>query len=138
MFQPLTVRSANGLMSYFENVGVINGNSGNGGYSSEVGGAIILAGAIKELSFLISDVPVVSIHGTNDDVVSFNCNRIMENHNLPSLCGSEVHRELNEVEFNDLFTINNGGLAPCNLNQTYIHFISDFLYGLVCDSTIDY
>lgn len=130
------------LMSYFENVGGINGNSGNDGYSSEVSGAIILAGAIKELSFFDqSDVPVVSIHGTSDDIVSYNCNYVYENPNLPSLCGSgEVHPKLNEVGiYNDLFTINNGGHeAPMlNLNQTYIPFISDFLFGLVCDSTID-
>ena len=126
------------LMSYFENAGGIEGNSGNDGYSSEVSGAVVLAGAIKELSFFDeNDVPVVSIHGTNDDVVSYNCDNVYQNSNLPSLCGSgEVHPKLNTLGiYNDLFTINNGGHeAPMfNLNQTYIPFISDFLFELVCN-----
>ena len=130
------------LVSYFENAGGIEGNSGNEGYSSSVSGAVVLAGAIKELSFFDeNDVPVVSIHGTSDIIVDYNCGNVYQNNQLPELCGAgEVHPVLDDLGiYNDVFTINNGNHdAPIlNMNQTYIPFISDFLYDLVCDQSIE-
>ena len=130
------------LVSYFENVGGIDGNSGNEGYSSSVSGAIILAGAIKDLSFLDeNDVPVVSIHGTSDMIVNYNCGSVYQNNQFPVMCGAgEVHPVLDAISiYNDVFTINNGNHdAPIlNMNQTYIPFISDFLSELVCNQTND-
>ena len=52
----------NEFQSYFDLAGGIEGNSGNYGYSSEVNGAILLAGAINSLDFIdADDTPIVSL-----------------------------------------------------------------------------
>ena len=53
-------------------LGGIQGVSGNAGYSSAVSGVINLCGALGDTLWLNSgDVPVVSVHGTEDEVVPY-------------------------------------------------------------------
>ena len=133
------------FQSFFEKSGGIEGNSGNPGYSSEVSGAILLAGAINTTNFLDeNDPPIVSAHSTDDNTIDYECASPLSNLgipllDLPVLCGSEkIHDELDNIGvLNDLYTFSFGGhSAPIiNLEGTAIPFISDFLYDLICQST---
>ncbi|MGC6490225.1 MAG: T9SS type A sorting domain-containing protein [Flavobacteriales bacterium] len=126
------------LQIYFDNSGGVEGNSGNDGYPSNVKGVVSLAGAINDLSFFDSDdEPIVSIHASNDNTVSYDCDFALGNSNLPMLCGSgEIHAKLEELGItNDLYTFSSGGhTAPLtNLTSTAIPFISDFLFNIICE-----
>ena len=58
----------NEFQSYFDLAGGMQGNSGNFGYSSEVNGAILLAGAINSVDFIdVDDKPIVSLHAIDDN-----------------------------------------------------------------------
>jgi hypothetical protein len=130
---------------FFEKSGGIEGNSGNPGYSSEVSGAILLAGAINTINFLDeNDPPIVSVHSTDDNTIDYECASPLSNLgisllDLPVLCGSgKIHDELDNIGvLNDLYTFSFGGhSAPViNLEGTAIPFISNFLYDLICQST---
>lgn len=127
------------LQYLFDNIDGIEGNSGNEGYSSEVIGAISLAGAIQTLSFFdVNDEPIVSVHATDDNTVSYECDHPYENDALPILCGSgEIHQHLETLGVtNDLYTINSGGHAAPIANITGISapFVSDFLYDIICET----
>lgn len=53
-------------------LGGLEGTSGNPGYSSKVAGIINLCGAVGRLAWIENeDVPIVSMHGTADDVVPY-------------------------------------------------------------------
>jgi poly(3-hydroxybutyrate) depolymerase len=55
-------------------VGGLDGNSGNAGYSSNFKGVINLAGALNEPSWIgYCSKPVVSAQGTADPIVPYNC-----------------------------------------------------------------
>ena len=48
--------------------GTLDGDAGNDGYSSEIGGIVSFAGGINDLAFVdSSDDPIVFIHGTDDN-----------------------------------------------------------------------
>lgn len=54
-------------------LGGLEGASGNTGYSTKVAGVINLCGALGRYSWLeAGDVPLVSLHGTNDATVKYN------------------------------------------------------------------
>ena len=128
------------FQSFYDLAGGIEGNSGNSGYSSEVSGAILLAGAINTLDFIdADDEPIVSLHASDDNTVSYECANALGNASLPFLCGSgKIHEELENVGvINDLYTFPSGGHAApiSDIEETAVPFISDFLYDLICQST---
>ena len=128
------------FQSFYDVAGGIEGNSGNSGYSSEVSGAILLAGAINTLDFIdADDEPIVSLHASDDNTVSYECANALGNASLPFLCGSgKIHEELQNVGvINDLYTFTSGGHAApiSDIEETAVPFISDFLYNLICQST---
>ena len=128
------------FQSYYDIAGGIEGNSGNPGYSSEVSGAILLAGAINTLDFIdADDEPMVSLHASDDNTVNYECANPFGNVALPYLCGSgKIHEELENVGVvNDLYTFSSGGhVAPIlDIDGTAVPFISDFLYNLICQTS---
>ena len=128
------------FQSFYDVAGGIEGNSGNSGYSSEVSGAILLAGAINTLDFIdADDEPIVSLHASDDNTVSYECANALGNASLPFLCGSgKIHEELENVGvINNLYTFPSGGHAApiSDIEETAVPFISDFLYDLICQST---
>ena len=133
------------FLPFFDESGGIEGNSGNHGFSSEVSGAILLAGAINTTNFLDeNDPPIVSVHSTDDNTIEYECASPLGNLgisllDLPVLCGSgKIHDELDNIGvLNDLYTFSFGGhSAPIiNLEGTVIPFISDFLYNVICQSS---
>ena len=127
------------LQEFFDNAGGIEGNSGNEGYSSDVIGAISLAGAIQSLAFFdADDEPIVSLHSTDDNTVSYECDNALGNDAFPILCGSgEIHSTLETLGVqNDLYTFNSGGHAIpiTGISETAAPFISDFLYNIICET----
>jgi hypothetical protein len=55
-----------------DELGGLEGESGNPGYSTEIIGASSYAGAIKDLAWMGSEeIPLISTHGTADDVVPY-------------------------------------------------------------------
>ena len=133
------------FLPFFDESGGIEGNSGNFGFSSEVSGAILLAGAINTTNFLDeNDPPIVSVHSTDDNTIDYECASPLGNLgisllDLPVLCGSgKIHDELDNIGIiNDLYTFSFGGhSAPIiNLQGTVVPFISDFLHNLICQSS---
>ena len=78
------------LLAALNALGGIEGDSGNDGYSSEVRGAISLAGAAADVSFITIDENhklLISCHGDEDPVVPYNCGQPLQNNALPQLCG---------------------------------------------------
>lgn len=78
------------LLVALENNGGIEGNSGNEGYSSEVKGAISLAGAMADVEFITSsdfNKLLISCHGNADNTVPYMCGQPLGNPVLPELCG---------------------------------------------------
>jgi len=60
------------ITDYIEENGGLEGLSGNEGYDSHFHGVINLCGAVGDYNWIVAgDVPVVSIHGTDDTVVPY-------------------------------------------------------------------
>lgn len=131
------------LQSFVDNAGGLEGDSGNPGYSSKPKAVASLAGAVYLPSFLdAQDVPIVSVHATDDETVSFDCDYALGLTFLPVLCGSgELHSVAESVAItNSLYTLESGGhlapVTPSNFSDISVPFISDFLYSLLdCSQT---
>ncbi len=119
-------------------LGGIEGNSGHPCYSSKVSGVINLCGALARYGWMeAGDVPVVSVHGTNDGTVKYNRGQVNPGIPLLYLDGSRMIHEQAQglgVE-SDLYTLNGAGHVPYNANtptglaymDTTINFVTDFL-----------
>ena len=60
------------IQTIIANNGGIEGTSGNAGYSSKAKAVINICGAVGKRSWIdVADEPIVSFHGTNDDIVPF-------------------------------------------------------------------
>ncbi len=71
------------------NNGGIEGNSGNPGYSSKINAVINLAGGINDTSWISAgNPPIVSFHGTTDNVVPYNCANAQGGLTPAVLCGT--------------------------------------------------
>jgi len=125
----------------------IEGNSGNPGYSSDLAGAISLAGGIADVNFIeVSDTNtlLISAHGDNDNIVPFSCGQPLNNAQLPQLCGGgaiELHTApLNYTKhFHQTYT----GESHCPWNSdaadeaSMTQFVFDNLYNnLPCHELI--
>ena len=125
----------------------LEGDAGNYGYSSDVSGVISFAGGINDVSWIdANDEPLVSVQGTTDLTVNYNCGRWMNNAAILTLCGSgEMHPQADLVGvLNDklIFTGEGHGWAGYGNSNTKftqaLDFTSDFLFPLLpCNSTTD-
>jgi hypothetical protein len=123
----------------------LEGDAGNYGYPSELSGVISFAGGINDVSWIDSnDEPLVSIQGTNDVTVSYNCAPGLNQALVLTLCGSaEMHPQADLVGvINDKLIFTGEGhewAAYGNSNPKFIQaidFTSDFLFPLLpCNST---
>lgn len=98
-------------------LGGLEGNSGNPGYSTKVRGVLNGCGALARYSWMdISEIniPLASVHGTNDNVVTYNRGLVNPGVPLMYLDGSRMLHEracaLN-IE-NQLYTFNGAGHVP--------------------------
>ena len=78
------------LLNALSNNGGIEGNSGNEGYSSEIRGAISLAGAIVDVNFITEsdfNKVLISCHGDEDVTVPYFCGEPLSGSVPLELCG---------------------------------------------------
>ena len=131
------------IQSYASSIGGTNGfegDAGNYGYASNISGVISFAGGINQLNWIdVNDEPLVSVQGSADPTVSYNCAPGLNNSLVLTLCGSgEMHPQADLVGINnDKLVFNGEGHqwpATGNLNPKFnqaINFTSDFLFPLL-------
>jgi hypothetical protein len=136
------------VQTIVNNVGGINGlegDAGNYGYSSDVNGVISFAGGINDVNWIdANDEPLVTVQGTDDLTVNYNCGPGQNIASVLTLCGSaEMHPQADLVGvLNDKLIFPGEGHnwgATGNINSKFIQavdFTSDFLYPLLpCNNT---
>ncbi len=81
------------IQSIVNNLGGLEGDAGNVGYSSDVSGVISFAGGINNVNWIDSnDEPLVSCQGDADQTVYYNCGPGLGQPSVLELCGSgEMH-----------------------------------------------
>lgn len=110
--------------------GGFDGNSGNPGITPAVKAVINYAGGISKLDWInTGDVPMISFHGTADQVVPYNCGNVYANYgiDLVDLCGSNtMHTRCNAVNvFNPFTSYQGAGHTPWNSNTTMMNAVID-------------
>ena len=113
--------------------GTLDGDAGNDGYSSEIGGIVSFAGGINDLAWVDStDDPIVFIHGTDDNVVNFNCGPGLGQATVLNLCGMNAMKPAldNAGILNDTMVYINGGhgWAGSGHANPFIYSSSRFFY----------
>ncbi len=128
------------LQDFLEANGGLEGNSGTPGISSEVAGVISFSGALGEATWLEpGDVPIVSTHGTADEVVPYGSDSVtILGINYPVDGSSVIHRRADEVEVtNAFYTYEGASHAPESGMGAYLDtgftFSRDFMYDRVCE-----
>lgn len=128
------------VQNLLTNIGGIEGDAGNDGYSSHVSGVISFAGGIHDLNWIDdTDEPIVSVQGDIDDVVNFNCGPGLNNPAVVNLCGlNQIHPIADNLGLiNDKLILPNTGhtwAAGGNANSDFLQaleFVKDFLYPLL-------
>jgi len=125
------------LLAALNTLGGIEGDSGNDGYSSEVQGAISLAGAIADVDFITlneNDKLLISCHGDEDGTVPFSCGQPLGSAILPELCGGgAMYEHTQEIGFSNHAHLPfvGAGHVPWEFGSSQdvmIDFVSDNLY----------
>ncbi len=127
------------MADIFNETGGFSGNSGNGGYAENIAGVISLCGALLDTDYIDPEIttPIVSMHGTDDNVVPYGSGTIsILGIDLEVDGSSAIHPKLDEYAINNAFyTYDGAGHTPFVLNQEYmdttILFVRDFLFDLV-------
>ncbi len=128
------------VQNLVSNLGGIEGDAGNYGYSSKVNGVISFAGGIQNLDWIdINDEPIVSIQGEDDLTINFNCGPATNNPAVLELCGlNQIHPIADNLGIiNDkLIFYNTAHSWPLSGNNSSqftqaIDFTKDFLYPLL-------
>ena len=141
------------LLNAINNNGGIYGDSGNEEYSSEIRGAISLAGGIANLDFIEAsdfDKLLISCHGDLDPTVPYMCGQPLGISVLPQLCGGGAMLEhSNDVNFENFHHLlfEGAGHVPWEyggpFEELMVDFVTEKLYkNLDCyevgHSNIDY
>ena len=129
------------LTEYIAENGGLEGSSGNDGYDSHFHGVINLCGAVGDYNWIVAgDVPVVSVHGTDDTIVPYGDGLItLFNLNM-QVYGSFVINEtmLSLGNSSDLYTFEGYDHNPFNSSDANmditVEFTRDFMYDFVCSA----
>lgn len=125
-------------------MGGLEGNSGNPGYSTTVHAVINGCGALARYNWLENgDIPLCSVHGTNDGTVTYNRGLVNPGTPLMYLDGSRMlHERACAVGVqNQFYTFNNAPHVPYLSNAAYMDstekFVRDFLIDVMgCAQTM--
>ena len=129
--------------------GGIEGESGNAGYSTEFVGGLSLAGAIGDTSWInTGDEPMMSTHGTEDEVVPYGTDTISFDLGFINIYisvvdgSSSVHQRLDNVGVPNCFTTYEGqGHVPeAGLGEYYdTTFVKarNFFASLLCEDEVN-
>ena len=123
------------LYDDYDNFGGLEGLSGNLGYDSSFHGIVNLSGAVGNQEWIIDgDIPIVSMHGNQDDVVPYD-------NSLVTLFGLSVEVDGSYIihermvalgNYSDLHTYQNQGHSPYTNMEFETDFSSSFLYDIIC------
>ena len=128
------------VQSISNNLGGLEGDAGNNGYSSQVSGVISFAGGINDLNWIDAlDEPLVSIQGDADETVNYNCGPGLNIPSVLTLCGAgEMHPQADLVGVTNNKLIfageGHGWFSGGNSNSLFLQaldFTSDFLFPLL-------
>jgi len=127
---------------HLEQLGGLEGDSGNPGYSSDADGIVNLCGAIGSLEWIGQpDKPIVSMHGDQDTTVPYSDDSVTLFGLNVQVYGSYVINEtMNDLgNYSALHTYFGQGHVPFTNNMSFeIDFTSNFLYDFVCgNNTLD-
>ncbi len=132
---PLDSNRATIAQEIFDQLGGVEGNSGNEGYSSSLSGIISLAGALHRSEYVDeNDIPSVFCHGDADGVVPYDCNGFQNNPSYDQLCGGgALYPQFQTVGLDtELLTFANDDHCPWSVSASkmdqVISFVSDFVY----------
>ncbi len=127
------------IVDYIAENGGLEGNSGNEGYDSHFHGVINLCGAVGDYNWIVAgDVPVVSIHGTDDTIVPYGDGLITLFGLNMQVYGSYVINEtmLSLGNSSDLYTFEGYDHNPFNESNANmditVEFTRDFMVDFVC------
>ncbi len=124
--------------------GGIEGNSGNAGYSSDIKAIVNLCGAIGDTSWIEqNDIPCLSMHGTNDDVVPYGT-AVINVIGIPLFevdgSASIAQRQANMNVTHQFVTWQGAGHTPFISSQTYMDsvfmYVTPFLADRLCDTLL--
>ena len=121
------------LLPIIDASGGLEGNSGNSGYSTDVKAVINVAGAVYKSSYIdVNDVPIVSVHASDDGTVPYYCDHAMSNPLILKVCGSgTIHNTIDPLAvYNASHTFPSGdhAIPILEMDNVTVPFISDFLY----------
>ena len=127
------------IVDYIAENGGLEGSSGNPGYDSHFHGVINLCGAVGDYNWIVAgDVPVVSIHGTDDTIVPYGDGLITLFGLNMQVYGSYVINEtmLSLGNSSDLYTFEGYDHNPFNESNANmditVEFTRDFMVDFVC------
>ena len=127
------------IVDYIEENGGLEGNSGNEGYDSHFHGVINLCGAVGDYNWIVAgDVPIVSVHGTDDTIVPYGDGLITLFGLNMQVYGSYVINEtmLSLGNSSDLYTFEGYDHNPFNESNANmditVEFTRDFMVDMVC------
>ena len=133
------------IQTLVTNMGGLEGDAGNLGYSSEVSGVISFAGGINDVNWIdANDEPLVSCQGDADPTIDYNCAPGLGYPTVLNLCGSnEMHIQANNVNLlNNKLVFqgaDHGWFQSGNSDARFIQaidFTTSFLYPLLpCNNT---
>lgn len=121
--------------------GGIEGSSGNPGYSSRVHGVVNVCGMIADTAWITAnDEPIVSLHGTADDVVPYGTAMITVGGFYPIFVvdgSSTIATKVNQLGIDNCMWTYPGGAHTPHINggadlQTTVNVITNFMHHLVC------
>ena len=121
------------LLPIIDASGGLEGSSGNSGYSTDVKAVVNVAGAVYKSSYIdANDVPIVSVHASDDGTVPYYCDHAMSNPLILKVCGSgTIHNTIDPLGvYNASYTFPSGdhAIPVLEMNSITVPFISDFLY----------
>ena len=123
------------LIDDYDSIGGLEGLSGNPGYDSSFHGIVNLSGAVGNRDWIVQgDIPIVSMHGDQDDVVPYDDSLITLFGLNVAVDGSLIiHETMLELgNYSSLHTYFNEGHGPYTDMNFEAEFSSNFLYDIVC------
>ena len=124
---------------HLEDIGGLEGESGNPGYSSEAHGIVNLCGAIGSLEWIEQpDKPIVSMHGDQDSTVPYSDNAVTLFGLDVQVYGSyAINETMNDLgNYSSLHTYVGEDHVPFTSNMSFeTDFTTNFLYDVVCGSS---
>ena len=123
------------LLDEYDQLGGIEGFSGNTGYDSSFHGIVNLCGAVGDQDWIIeNDIPVVSMHGDQDSTVPYDDNLVtLFGLNIQVDGSYIINQRMQELDnYSSLHTYVGQGHVPFSDLSFEAEFTSSFLYDIVC------